>query len=149
MKNYKLVALVGVAVVVAIVTLLAVQNKSRDGSMASHDKMQAGENSTLMQQARQAFWARDLLRAENSYRQLIEGGQGSADTWGELGNVYYLQAKWPQAAEAYTEASLLLIDLNAVPQAMYLHHIVMRMDRQQAIRIDEKLRSLYTAAPKS
>jgi len=141
-KNSKLYALAGMAVVVAFITYGAIQGYNRDSQMAASEPMEQG-NSALMQKARQAFWARDLVTAENSYRQLIESGQGNADTWGELGNVYYMQAKWPQTAEAYTEAALLLVDARAVPQAMHMHAVVMRMDMQQAKRIDEKLQSHF------
>jgi len=99
------------------------------------------ENLTISD-ARVAFWQRNLPKAEMLYKHLSEGEQTSANNWGELGNVYYLQAKWHQAAMAYTEAALLLLDKQQIPQAMFLRYIVSGLDATQLQRIDEHLRNL-------
>jgi len=92
--------------------------------------------------ARQAFWQRDLPKAEALYKEQIKISQVDADSWGELGNIYYFQAKWQLAATAYTEASLILLDKGDYPQAMFLRYIVMGLDSVQARRIDERLQAL-------
>jgi len=92
--------------------------------------------------ARQAFWQRDLPKAEALYKEQIKMAEINADSWGELGNVYYLQAKWQQAATAYTEAALILLKKGNFPQAMYLRYIVIGLDPAQAQRIDEYLQTL-------
>lgn len=139
MKNSKkLIALIVVALIVATLTTIAIRNEQPDTDMAASDM-------TSLQTARQAFWERDLERAEQQYRGLVESDGVSADTWGELGNVYYVQGKWQEAARAYTEAALKLIDNKQMGQAMHLHQLVLRMDGQQAMRIDEKLRAELTA----
>ena len=93
-------------------------------------------------QARQAFWARDLVKAEAQYRKLIESGLATADVWGELGNLYYSQAKWQKAADAYSEAAIQLLSQGKYQQAMFLHYLVRGLDPAQAARIDEKLRAM-------
>lgn len=92
--------------------------------------------------ARQAFWQRDLPKAEALYKEQIKNSQVNADSWGELGNIYYFQAKWQLAATAYTEASLILLDKGVYPQAMFLRYIVMGLDPVQGKRIDERLQAL-------
>jgi len=101
-------------------------------------------NVQSIQQARQAFWSRDLVTAEKLYMQLIKNDVQNTDAWGELGNLYYLQAKWPQAATAYTEAALRLLDKGEYPRAMFLHYIVRGLDPRQASRVDEQLRRMQT-----
>lgn len=92
--------------------------------------------------ARQAFWQRDLPKAEALYKEQIKNAQVDSDSWGELGNIYYFQAKWQLAATAYTEASLILLDKGDYPQAMFLRYIVMGLDPVQGKRIDEHLQAL-------
>jgi len=92
--------------------------------------------------ARKAFWQQDLAQAEIFYKQQIKTAKADADSWGELGNVYYLQAKWKQAAVAYTEAALLLLDKGDFPQAMYLRYIVFGLAPAQVKRIDEHVKAL-------
>lgn len=93
--------------------------------------------------ARQAFWQRELPKAESLYQQ-INKSQANANSWGELGNVYYLQAKWQLAASAYTEAALILLSEGNIPQAMFLRYIVVGLDLEQVQRIDERIRELQT-----
>jgi len=92
--------------------------------------------------ARKAFWQRDLPKAEALYKEQISNFKANANSWGELGNIYYLQANWQQAALAYTEAALILIDKGNFPQAMFLRYIITGLDSVQVKRIDESLRKL-------
>ncbi|WP_126456371.1 hypothetical protein [Sulfuriflexus mobilis] len=96
-------------------------------------------------QARQAFWARDLTAAENLYHELLKREPTATDAWGELGNLYYGQAKWQQAAKAYAEAAMQLLDQGQYSQAMFLHYVVRGLDSAQAMRIDEKMRAMQAA----
>lgn len=54
--------------------------------------------------ARSAYWAQDLDAAERLYRQAAETDPASADALGELGNVYYAQGRWADAATVYAGA---------------------------------------------
>jgi tetratricopeptide (TPR) repeat protein len=100
---------------------------------------------TSIEQARQAFWARDLVKAEAMYRELLKREPAAADAWGELGNVYYGQAKWQQAATAYAEAAIQLLEQGQYSQAMFLHYVVQGLDPAQAARIEAKTRSMQAA----
>lgn len=100
--------------------------------------------SASIEQARQAFWARDLVKAEAMYRELLKR-EPAADAWGELGNLYYGQAKWQQAATAYAEAAIQLLEHGQYSQAMFLHYVVQGLDPAQAARIEAKTRSMQTA----
>jgi len=95
-----------------------------------------------LNEARQAFWQRDFPKAESLYKEQLKHSQVNADSWGELGNIYYLQAKWQQAAMAYTEAALILLDKGNFPQAMFIRYIVVGLDPVQARRIDEHVKAL-------
>jgi tetratricopeptide (TPR) repeat protein len=136
-----------------VIALAVLLSACGNNSTSSADKKSAGsaegamsaQASKGLQAARQAFWQRDVATAEKQYRDLLDSGDASADTWGELGNVYYAQGKWQQAATAYAEAALRLIDKKQLGQAMHLHRLVMSLDGEQARRIDEKLRAEFTA----
>lgn len=99
-----------------------------------------------LQQARQAYWSRNLVMAETMYRQVLAGDDASADAWGELGNVYYMQAKWSQAAEAYAEAAIRLLQKGDYSQAMFMRYIVIGLDPRQAQRVDEQLQRMQAPA---
>jgi len=92
--------------------------------------------------ARKAFWERDLPKAEALYKVEIARVKTDADSWGELGNIYYFQAKWQQAASAYTEAAIILLNKGDISQAMFLRYIVFGLDPAQAKRIDERLQAM-------
>lgn len=118
-------------------------SKEKAGGQAA-STMAAQANGEL-QAARQAFWQRDMTEAEKQYQALVKEDSATADAWGELGNVYYAQGKWQEAAAAYAEAALRLIENKNMGQAMHLHQVVAGMDAEQAKRIDEKLRAEFTA----
>ena len=104
--------------------------------------VEADSKAADLRTARQAFWQRDLPKAEALYKQQIATAAPNADSWGELGNIYYIQARWKQAAAAYTEAALLLLDKGDFPQAMFMRYIVMGLDPLQVKRIDDHVRAM-------
>lgn len=67
--------------------------------------------------ARKAFWEKDLVKAERLYRVITNADEANIDAWGELGNIYYMQARWQEAANAYAEVTLRLIEKKDMPQA--------------------------------
>ena len=95
--------------------------------------------SKSLTEARAAFWERDMARAERLYLLITKDNADNTDAWGELGNLYYMQSRWTEAATAYTEATLHLLDSGHFPQAMYLQQLVSRLDGKQAKRIHEHL----------
>jgi tetratricopeptide (TPR) repeat protein len=108
-------------------------------------RIQESTTTASIEQARQAFWARDLAKAEAMYRELLKREPTAADAWGELGNLYYGQAKWQQAAMSYAEAAIQLLEQGQYSQAMFLHYVVQGLDPAQAARIEAKTRSMQAA----
>jgi Tfp pilus assembly protein PilF len=110
----------------------------RDDQVEAVTEQVVAEEMSLTE-ARQAFWARDMAKAERLYRKITKADEANISAWGELGNIYYLQSRWQDAAAAYTEAALRLVDKGDIPQAMYLQQLVSRLDGKQAQRIHERL----------
>lgn len=100
---------------------------------------QVADGETSLAEARQAFWARDMAKAERLYQKITKVDAGNINAWGELGNIYYQQSRWQDAAMAYTEVALRLVETGDISQAMYLQHVVGQMDPAQAQRIHERL----------
>lgn len=136
MRNTLLAAFGLIALMV--VTLMYFGDDQEHGMMAS----QKSESGVSIEEARKAYWARDLPKAERIYRILTSSNNADVNAWGELGNLYYTQARWQDAARAYAEVTLRLIDKNDMQQAAFLHRLVSQMDRQQSERINQHLRNL-------
>lgn len=62
-----------------------------------------------LEQARKAYWTRDIAGAETLYKSLLRDAPNSADIKGELGNLYYTQRRMPEAAQMYHQTGLQLI----------------------------------------
>ncbi|MCK4742583.1 MAG: hypothetical protein KAT25_02050 [Sulfuriflexus sp.] len=95
-----------------------------------------------LSEARQAYWARDMAKSERLYRIITSTDETNINAWGELGNLYYMQARWQEAARAYAEVALGLIEKDDLQQAAYFHSLVNQMDREQSERINQRLRKL-------
>lgn len=77
---------------------------AHSGETTPMDTATAAQTSDPLAAARSAFWAQDLDAAERLYRQAAESDPASADALGELGNVYYAQGRWADAATVYAGA---------------------------------------------
>jgi len=66
-------------------------------------------------EARRAYWQGDLTRSETQYVALAQGAPENADVNGELGNIYFAQARYDKAADAYFVTGKLLVE-NGNPQ---------------------------------
>jgi tetratricopeptide (TPR) repeat protein len=130
---FVLLAYVAVGIAVAYVFI-------RDDQVEAVAEQAVVEEMSL-NEARQAFWARDMARAERLYQKITKADEANIQAWGELGNIYYQQARWQDAAAAYTEVALRLVDKGDIPQAMYMQQLVSRLDGKQAQRIHERLSS--------
>lgn len=94
-------------------------------------------------QAREAFWNRDLAKAETLYSDLAAKRPEHSDILGELGNVYLAQNKVKEAADAYYKAAELLIDEGRLRQVGQLMGIIQMADPDKARVLDKKMRELY------
>jgi hypothetical protein len=74
--------------------------------------------------AREAFWLRDYAEAEGHYRELTEMEPDNPDWYGELGNMYFSQGQWEQAAAAYYEAGVRLLKAGMLEQARQMVNVI-------------------------
>jgi len=139
-KNIVFILLAYVAVGVGVAYIFI-----KDDQVEAVSEQATSEVATLSE-ARQAYWARDMAKAERLYRVITNSDAKNINAWGELGNIYYMQSRWPEAAKAYTEVTLQLIENKDMSQVAYFHGIVNQIDRTQSERINERLRSLNSNA---
>ena len=86
--------------------------------------------------AREAYWQQDFESAERLYREAAVMDTHDADALGELGNIYYTQGRWNDAAEAYAGAVERLLGSGQQQRAAYLMTVLDGLDpaRAQAFR---------------
>jgi len=144
-KN-KLLLTVMLAVVFVIGMAIYINDKENSDADSSVAQAGAGDvesaDDISLDAARQAFWQRDMEGAEKLYRKITMSDVDNINAWGELGNIYFMQSKWKEAAQAYAEVTLKLLDANDFPRAAYMHNMVNRLDPEQAGRINERLRMI-------
>ncbi len=92
--------------------------------------------SAALSAAREAFWQQDFEAAETFYREAAVADANNADALGELGNIYYAQGRWSDAAEAYAGAVERLLESGEQQRAGYLMTVLDGLDpaRAQAVR---------------
>ena len=96
----------------------------------------------LLAAAREAFWLHNYDDAEKSYRALTELEPQNPDGFGELGNMYFSQGRWEEAAAAYFEAGTRLISEGRLDAARELVNVIRGLNGQQA----DELNTLITSA---
>lgn len=93
--------------------------------------------------ARAAFWAGDYDRAIILYRELVNDFDRNPDLYGEMGNVYYAQGQWREAAQAYYEAAERLLHRGQTSRAAHLNRLIRNLDQELANRLDRELATAY------
>ena len=96
----------------------------------------------LLAAAREAFWLHNYDDAEKNYRALTELEPQNPDGFGELGNMYFSQGRWEEAAAAYFEAGTRLISEGRLDAARELVNVIRGLNGQQA----DELNTLITSA---
>jgi hypothetical protein len=96
----------------------------------------------LLAAAREAFWLHNYDDAEKNYRALTELEPQNPDGFGELGNMYFSQGRWEEAAAAYFEAGTRLISEGRLDPARELVNVIRGLNGQQA----DELNTLITSA---
>jgi hypothetical protein len=96
----------------------------------------------LLAAAREAFWLHNYDDAEKSYLALTELEPQNPDGFGELGNMYFSQGRWEEAAAAYYEAGTRLISEGRLDPARELVIVIRGLNGQQA----DELNTLITSA---
>ena len=93
----------------------------------------------LLAAAREAYWLRDYEGAEKYYLQLIEVEPDNPDGYGELGNMYFAQGQWEQAAAAYYDAGVRMINEGMVVQARQLVDVIRGLNGGQADELEKQV----------
>ena len=97
--------------------------------------------------ARQAYWRQEYALAESLYQDLMEERPRDPNPAGELGNIYFAQGRWQQAAGAYRVAALNLAGLRRFGQAMHMTTIVGGLDPQVAHALAQEIDSIRRSRP--
>ena len=93
----------------------------------------------LLAAAREAYWLRDYEGAEVFYRQLIKVEPDNPDGYGELGNMYFSQGQWEQAAAAYYEAGVRMVNEGKAEQARQLVDVIRGLNGGQADELEKQV----------
>jgi hypothetical protein len=93
----------------------------------------------LLASAREAYWLRDYEKAESDYRNLIKLEPDNPDGYGELGNMYFSQGQWDEAATAYYEAGQRLIGQGLLDQAEELVAVIRGLNGARADELEQKI----------
>jgi tetratricopeptide (TPR) repeat protein len=93
----------------------------------------------LLAAAREAYWLRDYEGAEKYYLQLIEVEPDNPDGYGELGNMYFAQGQWEQAAVAYYDAGVRMINEGMTVQARQLVDVIRGLNGGQADELEKQV----------
>jgi tetratricopeptide (TPR) repeat protein len=86
-----------------------------------------------------AAWRGQWDIAEAAYRKLQLENPDDFNVHGELGNLYYMQRKGKEAAEAYYQAATLLAAQGYRRDAMRLMQVIQRLDRELGIKLQQEL----------
>jgi len=92
----------------------------------------------ILNKARQAYWDGQINIAEEYYVQLSHNNP-TANVYGELGNIYYMQGKWKKAGSAYYEAAIRLIDQKQYAQVNYLLRVIQGLNPDVARKLQQKM----------
>jgi len=86
----------------------------------------------VMAKARESYWLRDFDAAEQHYRKLTQIDPDNPDGYGEMGNMYFSQGKWDEAAAAFYEAGTRLLKSGHFVQARQLVEVIRGLNGPQA-----------------
>jgi hypothetical protein len=101
----------------------------------------------LLAKAREAFWLRDYEVAEKHYRALTQREPDNPDGYGELGNMYFSQGRWDEAAATYYEAGIRLIDEGLFTRAGQMVEIIRGLNGEQAGDLERQIEAARSATP--
>jgi tetratricopeptide (TPR) repeat protein len=99
----------------------------------------------LLAAAREAFWLHNYDAAEKNYRALAELEPRNPDGYGELGNMYFTQGRWEEAAAAYYEAGIRLVREGHIQTARDLVNVIRGLNGSQAGELEKLITSATTS----
>jgi thioredoxin-like negative regulator of GroEL len=88
--------------------------------------------------AREAFGRGDVEGAIALYNEAIKNNAGDPDARGELGNVYYMTGRLPEAAQAYYDAAKLLLDKKELDRVDALLPVIAQVNPMMADELTQK-----------
>ncbi|NOT18460.1 MAG: tetratricopeptide repeat protein [Sulfuriferula sp.] len=103
------------------------------------------DNEANLDKARDAFAKGDVEGSIAAYQAYLKDDTSNADARGELGNVYYLNGRLPEAAQAYYDAAKLLIAQNHPERVPALLPIIGQVNPSLANELVQKM--TVTSAP--
>ena len=109
-----------------------------------------GESETpynVLAKAREAYWLRDFATAEQQYKRLTQLEPANPDGYGELGNMYFSRGMWDEAANAYYEAGVRLLDEGLIVQARQMVDVIRGLNGSQADELDAQINAATTSSP--
>ena len=109
-----------------------------------------GESETpynVLAKPREAYWLRDFATAEQQYTKLTQLEPANPDGYGELGNMYFSRGMWDEAANAYYEAGVRLLDEGLIVQARQMVDVIRGLNGSQADELDEQINAAATSSP--
>ena len=115
-----------------------------DASVAAKAATAPADDAAFREQlgeARALFWQRDTTAAEQAYRALVQHWPQQAGAWGELGNLYFNQGRWSEAADAYAHTVELLLTQGEQRRARYLLGVLRGLDPARAGELEQRLDS--------
>lgn len=92
--------------------------------------------------AREAFLQKDIEGSIRLYKQLILNTENNYDAYGELGNVYFQQKRWKDAAASYFEAARILINKGQVERGASAIGLLYKLDPEKADELQKVLKEL-------
>jgi len=95
----------------------------------------------LLAAAREAFWLHNYDDAEKNYHALTALEPQNPDGYGELGNMYFSQGRWEEAAAAYYAAGIRLVSEGRLDSARELVNVIRGLNGKQADELDKLITS--------
>ncbi len=89
--------------------------------------------------ARSAYWQGDVEAAIARYRDLLAQYPDNEALHGELGNIYYMNGEWLEAATQYEAAGMAALKAGRRQQAQMLLGILSTLDRAAAARLQQAM----------
>ena len=124
----------------------AAQPESGEADTAKPPAKQQENAYALLAAAREAYWLREYEVAESKYQALIRLEPDNPDGYGELGNMYFSQGQWDEAASAYYEAGARLVQQGLLDQAEELVAVIRGLNGDHADVLQEKINAARNAS---
>jgi thioredoxin-like negative regulator of GroEL len=98
-----------------------------------------GSSEEKISSAREAFSRGDMDGAVTLYNEYIKNNANDPDARGELGNVYYMTGRLPEAAQAYYDAAKLLLEKKELERVDALLPVIAEANPMLADELVQKL----------